>query len=146
MTHHTKRILLPIDGSEASVKAAGYALRITKVLDSDLKCIHVIDSPLFIKGMNPALVALFFSRAEKHANKWIGDIEEMAKKEKVNMTSEIIIDVPSVPNAIMEYAKKHQMDLIIIGMRGRTGAKKLLLGSVANSIAMHASCPVLLVP
>jgi nucleotide-binding universal stress UspA family protein len=69
----------------------------------------------------------------------------MAKKEKVHMASEIIIDVPSVPNAIIEYAAKQRTDLIIMGTRGRTGAKKLLLGSVASAVVAHAKCPVLLV-
>lgn len=140
-----RRILLPVDGSEASLKAARYALRIAKLLDADLTCIHAIDSPPLLKGMNPALVALYFSREEKHAKKWISDVKQMAKKEKADMTSEIIIDAQSVPNAIIEYAKKQHMDLIIMGTRGRTGAKKLLLGSVANAVMAHAGCPVLLV-
>jgi nucleotide-binding universal stress UspA family protein len=145
LASQTKRILLPVDGSDASLKAAGYALRLAKLLDANVTCVHVIDAPPLLKGMNPALVALYFSQAEKHAKKWIGDVEEMAKKEKVHMASEIIIDVPSVPNAIIEYAAKQRADLIIMGTRGRTGAKKLLLGSVASAVVAHAKCPVLLV-
>jgi|GEM_PF-6787349 len=52
--------------------------------------------------MNPALVVLYFSHAEKHAKKWIDDVEEIVKKEKAHITSEIIINVPSVPNAMIE--------------------------------------------
>jgi nucleotide-binding universal stress UspA family protein len=139
------QILLPIDGSDASLKAARYAVRIAKLLDADITCIHVIYSPHLLRGMNPALVALYFSRAERHAKKWIRDVKQMAKKEKVRMTSEIIIDSLSVPNSIIEYAAKHRADLIVIGTRGRTGARKLLLGSVATAVMMHAKCPVLLV-
>jgi nucleotide-binding universal stress UspA family protein len=145
LASQTKKILVPVDGSDASLKAARYALRIAKLLDADITCIHVIGALPLLKGMNPALVALYFSRAEKHAKKWIGDVEEMAKKEKMHMTSETIIDVTSVPNIIIEYAKKQRMDLIIMGRRGRTGAKKLLLGSVASAVMAHAGCPVLLV-
>jgi nucleotide-binding universal stress UspA family protein len=95
--------------------------------------------------MNPALVALYFSHSEKHAKKWIGDVKEMARREKVHITSAIMIDVTSVPNAIIEYAAKHRADLIIVGTRGRTGAKKLLLGSVTSAVMAHAKCSVLLV-
>jgi nucleotide-binding universal stress UspA family protein len=140
-----KRILLPVDGSDASLKAAGYSLRLAKVLDANVICVHVIDVPPLLKGMNPALVALYFSQAEKHAKKLTGNVEEMAKKVKVQMASEIIIDVPSVSNAIIEYAANQHADLIIMGTRGRTGAKKLLLGSVASAVMAHARCPVLLV-
>lgn len=145
MANQTKRIILPVDGSDASRKAAGYAFRIAKLLDADITCIHVIDSPPLLKGMNPALVSLYFSQAEKRAKKWMDDVEEIAKKEKAHITSEIIIDVPSVPNAIIEYAAKQHADLIIMGTMGRTGAKKLLLGSVASTVVAHAKCPVLLV-
>jgi nucleotide-binding universal stress UspA family protein len=140
-----KRILLPVDGSDASIKAARYAFRIAKPLDADITCIHVIAAPPLLKGINPALVALYFSRAEKQSKKWISDVKRMAKKEKVHMTSEILIDALSVPSAIIQYAKKQRIDLIIIGTRGRTGAKKLLLGSVAGTVMAHAGCPVLLV-
>jgi nucleotide-binding universal stress UspA family protein len=64
--------------------------------------------------MNSALVVLYFSHAEKYAKKWIDDVEEIAKKEKAHITSEIIIDVPSVLNTIIEYAAKQHADLIIM--------------------------------
>ncbi len=145
LTSKIKRILLTIDDSETSLRAAKYALRIAKLLDAEITCIHIICSLPLLKGMNPALVALYFSRAEKHAKKWVDDIEEIAKKEGPHITSEIIIDAPSVPNTIIEYAAKQHMDLIIMGTRGRTGAKKFLLGSVASAVMAHAKCPVLLV-
>jgi nucleotide-binding universal stress UspA family protein len=140
-----KRILLPVDGSDASVNAARYALRIAKLLDADITCIHVIAAPPLLRGMNPALVALYFSRAEKQSKIWISEVKQMAKKEQARVTSEIVVDVLSVPNAIIQYAKKQRMDLIIMGTRGRTGAKKLLLGSVASAVMAHAGCPVMLV-
>jgi nucleotide-binding universal stress UspA family protein len=106
----------------------------------------VIYAPSLLKEMNPALLVLYyFSHAEKHAKKWIDDVEEIAKKEKAHITSEIIFDVPSVPNAIIEYAAKQHADLIILGTRGRASTTKLLLGSVASGVVAHANCPVLLV-
>lgn len=104
-----------------------------------------IRSPAPKRDVNPALVVLYFSHAEKHAKKWIDDVEEIAKKEKAHITSEIIIDVPSVPNAIIEYAEKQHADLIIMGTRGRAGTKQLLLGSVASAVVAHVKCLVLLV-
>jgi nucleotide-binding universal stress UspA family protein len=60
------------------------------------------------------------------------------------MRSEIMIGVPA-PTTIIEYAKKKHIDLIVMGTRGRTGIRKLLLGSVAGAVLAHAGCPVLLV-
>ena len=108
---------------------------------------HLCDicSPASKRDVNPALVVLYFSHAEKHAKKWIDDIEEIAKKEKAHITSEIIIDVPSVPNAIIEYAEKQHADLIIMETRRRAGTKQLLLGSVASAVVAHVKSVVLLV-
>ena len=48
--------------------------------------------------------------------------------------------------AICDYAVKHDVDLIVIGTHGRTGVSRLLIGSVAEKVVRHASCPVLVVP
>jgi nucleotide-binding universal stress UspA family protein len=144
LVSQTKKILLPVDGSCVSLKAARYALRMARLFDADITCIHVIEFPPLPKGTNPALLALYFSRAERYAKKWIRDVKQLSQKEKVRMRSEIMIGVPA-PTTIIEYAKKKHIDLIVMGTRGRTGIRKLLLGSVAGAVLAHAGCPVLLV-
>lgn len=145
MDSQTRRILLPVDGSDASLKAAEYALRIAKLVHADITCIHVIDAPPLLKAMNPAIVALYFSQAENHAKKWVGKVEKLAEKENVHMKNEILINDKPVAHAIIEYSAKQDIDLIVMGTRGRRGAKKLLLGSVAGAVIAYARCPVLLV-
>jgi nucleotide-binding universal stress UspA family protein len=94
--------------------------------------------------MNPALGALYFSEAEKQARKYIEEVEERGRQEKIPLNCEVVIGASSVPAAIIEYAKKCNADFIVIGAKG-TGVKKLILGSVANSVASQADCPVLLI-
>lgn len=104
----------------------------------------MIGTPPGLRKMNPALVALYLSEAEKHAKKCLEEVEDLARQERISMNCEIVIGTSSVPTAIIEYAKKCDADFIVMGARG-TGAKKLLLGSVANAVVSHAGCPVLLV-
>lgn len=141
-----KKILVPVDGSKASLNASKYALRIARLLNAEIKCIHIIDSPPLLKRMNPALVALYFSRAEEHAQRWMSEVKQIAKKANRSITSEIIINTQSVAWTIIEHAEKQHVDWMIMGTRGKTGVKKLLLRSVANAVTTHAPCPVLLVP
>jgi nucleotide-binding universal stress UspA family protein len=47
--------------------------------------------------------------------------------------------------AIVDYAEKNKVDLIVVGTRGRSGFTKLLLGSVASGVVTYASCPVMVV-
>ena len=51
----------------------------------------------------------------------------------------------SVEGAIVSYAEEENIDLIVIGTRGRSGFTKLLLGSVASKVVTYAHCPVLVV-
>jgi nucleotide-binding universal stress UspA family protein len=46
---------------------------------------------------------------------------------------------------ILEFAEEQNVDLIVVGTKGRTGFKKLLLGSTATSVVTYAHCPVLVV-
>jgi nucleotide-binding universal stress UspA family protein len=61
----------------------------------------------------------------------------------VKFRAETILDVASAADSIVNYAESKKADLIVIGTKGRTGLKRLLLGSVASGVVTHARCPVL---
>jgi nucleotide-binding universal stress UspA family protein len=64
----------------------------------------------------------------------------------VKLKSEIIEDpISRVGSAIVDYAEGENVDLIIIGSRGRSGFKKMLLESVASDVVTYAYCPVMVV-
>jgi nucleotide-binding universal stress UspA family protein len=76
----------------------------------------------------------------------INNVTELAKRNGINdVRSDIFTDVESITGAIIDYASDMSIDLVIIGTKGRTGLKRLLLGSVAQGVVQHAHCPVLLV-
>lgn len=60
------------------------------------------------------------------------------------MKSEIIVST-SIVSSILYYAEKENVDLIVVGTRGHSGIKKLLLGSIALGLVTYASCPVTVV-
>jgi nucleotide-binding universal stress UspA family protein len=82
---------------------------------------------------------------EKIAEGWLIKTEEIAKKQNVEVKHEILFRSKSVVQSIVSYAKGNEADLIVMGSRGLTGFKGLLLGSVALGVIDHATCPVLLV-
>ena len=61
------------------------------------------------------------------------------------LKTEIITDVKSIKESIIDYAASKEVDLIVIGTRGRTGLKRFLTGSVANGVFQHAHCSVMII-
>ena len=141
-----KRILVPIDGSNCSVRAAKYAIEVATLQKAQIFCIHVIASLPYGYGVAGSAIDEYFEDAEKQAQSWFNSIIEMAKKKDINdVKADIFTDAKSITGAIIDYASSKSIDLVIIGTKGRTGLKRLLLGSVAHGIVQHAHCPVLLV-
>jgi nucleotide-binding universal stress UspA family protein len=64
---------------------------------------------------------------------------------EVNITTDIVADVSSIADAIINYAANNNIDLIVMGTKGKTGLKMFLIGSVADGVVRHAQCPVLVV-
>jgi nucleotide-binding universal stress UspA family protein len=59
--------------------------------------------------------------------------------------AELIGTSTSVEAAIVDYAEKNNIDLIVLGTKGYSGIKKLLLGSVASAVLTYAHCPVMVI-
>ena len=141
-----KKILLPIDGSEPSLKAARYAVKIAKQENAKLICIHALGIPMYItEYRTPLLLPSYYEAGKKLSEEWFTKVREIASKGGVNVNTELIMEVVSVVDAIVNYASEKDVDLIVMGTRGRTGVKKFMLGSVADGVVSHAHCPVLVV-
>jgi nucleotide-binding universal stress UspA family protein len=70
----------------------------------------------------------------------------MARNENVTeLKTELFTDVKSIIESIIDYATSKEVDLIVIGTRGRTGLKRFFTGSVANGVIQHAHCPVMII-
>ena len=141
-----RKILVPIDGSECSLNAAKYATRIAKNENAQLFCIHVIGSVPYGYASSPPAIDQYFKDLEEKVQSWFDKVRDMAKIEGIaGVETETFTDVKSIIGSIIDYATSRDVDLIVIGTRGRTGLKRLLMGSVANGVVQHAHCSVLLV-
>ena len=141
-----RKILVPIDGSECSLNAAKYAVKVAKDENAELFCIHVIASVPYGYSSSPTATDQYFKNIEEKVQSWFDKVRDMAKNEGIpELKTETFTDVKSVIGSIIDYATSRDVDLIVIGTRGRTGLRRFLMGSVANGVVQHAHCPVLLV-
>ena len=145
-----KRILVPLDGSNCSIRAAKYAIEAARLQNAQVYCIHAITTIPYGYSLPGSSVDQYFESAKDQARSWFDKVIDIAKKgdkdsSVVDIMTDIFTDVTSVTDAIVNYATKKNIDLIVIGTKGRTGLKRFLLGSVAQGVLQHAHCPVLLV-
>jgi nucleotide-binding universal stress UspA family protein len=139
-----KRILVPLDGSDFSFRAAEYAINLAKLTGGEIICVHAIGNLPYIEYMAPT--GLTVPRYIQEAKEWFSQVKSKAAKQGVKVTAaETIFNLPSVAESIINYASEQKPDLIVIGTRGRSGLKRLVLGSVASAVVAHAGCPVLVV-
>ena len=153
-----RKIMLPIDGSVTSMKAARIGISLSKKFRSDLIGLTVIDLMSLPYGYfltQPGTRSHDNMLEEKRteAKKWLDKIERSmleavgeSQASKGQFRSEIIEDPFSrVESAIINYAESEGVDLIVMGTRGRSSFKRILLGSVASGVLSYAHCPVMTV-
>jgi nucleotide-binding universal stress UspA family protein len=83
----------------------------------------------------------FMTRMKKEAEEYLNKVKVNADEKKVQIKTEIISSI-NIAGGILDYAEENNIDLIVIGTRGRSGFKRLLLGSVASHVVTYAHCPV----
>jgi nucleotide-binding universal stress UspA family protein len=144
-----RKILVPLDGSEWSFRAAKYAIKIAKLANTEIVCVHAVvslPSTAYANVHAGVLIPRYMEEAKKEVQKWYDEVSAIAKKAGVvRLSAETILDAFSVADAIITYAERSNVDLIVIGTKGRTGLKKFVLGSVASGVISHAKSPVLVV-
>jgi len=139
-----RRILVPVDFSEHSQHALDEAIGLAKRFDAEVHLIHCYQVyPAGAVGF-PYDVALpeSYERAVREgATARLSDWREKATARGVRVEQHLSVDFPS--HGIVQLAEKLPADLIVMGTRGLSGFKHVLLGSVAERTIRHAPCPVL---
>ena len=137
-----RRILAPVDFSDASRDALDYASAFARLLKARLTVLHSVEAPEL-----PRRLAAFAHRVKATAlDQAREDVTEFAARAASaadKLATEIVAGGPR--DEIIRALSRLKADLVIMATSGRTGLKRLWLGSVAEHVVRHASCPVLVV-
>ena len=142
-----KRIVVGTDGSETAGEAVRQATELAKISEARLDIVSAYEP-------------IPRQRLQEEQREAPGDVQyELGPREDVNMTLDAAsrqakqgeVDVNSharegdPADAILDVAEEVQADLIVVGNKGMTGARRFLLGSVPNKVSHHAPCSVIIV-
>ncbi|MCX8034156.1 MAG: universal stress protein [Thermodesulfovibrio sp.] len=130
-----KKILCPVDFSEYSLKALNFAKNIANKWNCELEVLHVV----------PEQKVRSIIEDQEEREKYINYLKENAKEQlqkiNENLRYEVVAGIPS--EEIIKKSK--EVDLIVIGSKGRSYTEAVIIGSVAEAVIKHSQKPVLLV-
>jgi nucleotide-binding universal stress UspA family protein len=138
-----KKILIPTDGSDCSLRAATVGISFAKLFNAEIYAIYVVDT-IILEELTRAIATKDVEKELKEkAEHYLDYVVESAEKEGIK--AEAILAKGEPHDQIVFFAKNKGIDLIVMGSYGRRGTKRILIGSVTSRVIEYAPCPVLVV-
>jgi len=131
--------------------AATYAIEFAITYEAEIILLSVVPSQIKhgdSSGVFGMVTPHHLDQYKKEAQKWFTQIIDDVKNQGYNIqkiTTDVITTPMSIVGAIVDYAEKEDVDIIILGKSGSTGFKRILLGSTASGVVTYAHCHVFVV-
>jgi nucleotide-binding universal stress UspA family protein len=142
-----RKILVPVDGSKASLKGLDEAIKWSKALGAKLKLLHVVNEVLLDPGYAPSVYYdQMIVTLREVGRQVLADAEAIARKENVTVESELVETIGGrAADCILRAAEEWPAEMILMGTHGRRGLRRLAMGSDAELVMRQSPVPVLLV-
>ncbi len=138
-----KKILIPIDGSDYSMRAAEYGVSIAKMLKAEITVVYVIDLVALDQIARESEKENVENELKQDGERYLKYVQGVAQREGVKAS--LLLAKGRPYEQVIHLAKGLKMELIVMGSYGRRGAERILIGSVAERVIEYATCPVLVV-
>ncbi|MEL7647897.1 MAG: universal stress protein [Sedimentibacter sp.] len=144
-----KKILVPVDGSQASEKAAMKAIEIARDYNSEITYLSVADVRGKYAYMGDGVVSVPINHSQisamlvENQTKMLDAFASIVDSKGINIEKKVAAGVPY--EEILKYAADNKADLIVMSRRGFTKFKRFFVGSVTQRVISDAPCPVLVI-
>ena len=147
MTYH--HLLVPTDGTELSDRAVDQAVELAAALGARVRFLHVqVSFPISLVGVGelvePSTVDALVAASQQRAETILMAAMAQATQAGVMAERSLLVN-PQPHQAILQEAREHGCDLIVMASHGRRGLEGLLIGSETQRVLFQSSCPVLVV-
>jgi len=133
-------ILVATDGSKRAKRAAEHAIELAKQDDATIHALYVMDMGDAAFVAIPDDIAETRGRLEKKGAKFVDAIEELAVAAGIECTTAVKSGI--APERIVEYAEENDIDLIVMGKRGRSDPDKPAFGTITGRVIGLSPVPV----
>jgi nucleotide-binding universal stress UspA family protein len=138
-----KNILVAVDFSDCSAAAVRYATFLAETFGAALTLVHSVEPYLYPEDLSAGFTIDEVQGRCLHQQK--EKLEALRETITEKVPASVLVTMGTPWNRIVGVAKSQNADLLVVGTHGRTGLKHALLGSTAERVVRHASCPVLVV-
>jgi len=140
-----KQILVPTDFSENAQHAVDYATELAKKCSAKLHLLHTPVVPTYL------LMDLSYSPGPEAVTRILNDAQEALDRQAESLAGSgvehfTVIREGTIHEVIRDYAKEHDIDLVVVGTHGRTGVSKLMYGSVTERVIKTVHTPIIVIP
>ena len=143
--HGFSRVTVAVDGSPAGDHALEAAVDLVKHYDGELSVLSVAPLvPLYVPGTEPFIPTEIPDSEIQYYRDLVNSAVAKAESAGVSKVTGVALEGVIV-DEIIAHLEQHPPDLLVLGSRGLSSAKRLLLGSVSDAVVHHAKCPVLIV-
>jgi len=133
-------ILVPTDGSRHAKRAAEHAVNLAKQHGGRVHALYVMDMGDAAFVATPSDIGETRDRLERKGRDYTNDVEVLASDAEVDVVTEVRSGIPE--DEIVEYVDSANIDLVVMGKRGRSDPDKPALGSLTQRIVGHLDIPV----
>lgn len=139
-------ILAPVDFSEISDAVVAEAASLARALGGRVVLLSVVQPPVVLGEYAPLMenIAEINAAGEKSASRRLAKLEDKLRASSIEVASDYVVGSPI--SLIVDQAKKHGADYIVMGSHGHTAFYDLLVGSTTHGVLMRAKCPVIILP
>lgn len=137
------KILVPVDGSENSLRAFERALEIAKGTSAQVSAVLVIETPPTVYVESQKLLDQLLENYRKESARVLDKYEDSAERQGLKV--EFVVMEGDPASNIVAYTEKGGFDMIVMGSRGLGKFKGMVLGSTSRKVLQNAKCPVLIV-
>lgn len=137
------KVLVPVDGSDNSLRALDAALLLSEKIGAEVTAIHVMEDIPILHIQSEKLLRELIDAYKKETQQILSKCSDIATRKGLSITTKLLQG--NVGSTILDFCEREKYDVIIMGSRGMGKFKELVLGSVSNKIVHHSSCPVMII-
>ncbi|MBQ6712311.1 MAG: universal stress protein [Selenomonadales bacterium] len=143
MTNVFTSILVPVDGSSAADRALNRAIALAEAFSAKLTIVYIVDLNTHMSAFEQVSGGGYIP--EEIKQKGYSVLRDAERRLPSSLTADILLEIGNPARRILNIAEDKRADLIVMGSRGLSKAKQILLGSVSQSVLIRAECPVMII-